>query len=79
MPPNLKFIVDDVEDEWGYEGSPFDYIHGRFLIASIRDWPRLIKQAFTYATYLPSHNLLVRFTSGPRLTSIKVHETRRMG
>ncbi|DAA77364.1 TPA_exp: hypothetical protein A8136_6624 [Trichophyton benhamiae CBS 112371] len=47
VPPNLKFIVDDVEDEWGYEGSPFDYIHGRFLIASIRDWPRLIKQAFT--------------------------------
>ncbi|EFR01251.1 hypothetical protein MGYG_04255 [Nannizzia gypsea CBS 118893] len=46
VPPNLKFIVDDVEDEWGYENSPFDYIHGRFLIASIRNWPRLIQQSF---------------------------------
>ncbi|KAF3479485.1 uncharacterized protein GIQ15_06461 [Arthroderma uncinatum] len=47
VPPNLKFIVDDVEDEWGYEDSPFDYIHGRFLIASIRDWQKLIRQAFS--------------------------------
>ncbi|KAM5507685.1 hypothetical protein McanMca71_000953 [Microsporum canis] len=46
VPPNVKFIVDDVEDEWGYEDSPFDYIHGRFLIASIRCWQKLIHQAF---------------------------------
>lgn len=46
VPPNLEFIVDDVEDEWGYENQPFDFIHARFLAGSIRDWPRLMKQAF---------------------------------
>ena len=49
MPPNLEFIVDDVEDEWGYEHQPFDFIHARFLAGAIRDWPRLMKQAFESA------------------------------
>lgn len=46
MPPNLQFIVDDIEDEWGYEDRPFDFIHARYLAGSIRDWPRLMKQAY---------------------------------
>ncbi|PGH14391.1 hypothetical protein AJ79_03033 [Helicocarpus griseus UAMH5409] len=46
VPANLKFVVDDVEDEWAYEHEPFDYIHGRFLVGAIRDWPRLMRQAF---------------------------------
>ncbi|KAK2782269.1 hypothetical protein FQN51_004660 [Onygenales sp. PD_10] len=46
VPSNLKFVVDDVEDEWAYESKPFDYIHGRFLVGAIRDWPRLMRQAF---------------------------------
>jgi hypothetical protein len=53
VPPNAKFIVDDVEDEWGYESNPFDYVHGRFLVGSIRDWPRLMLQAFRY---IPKNN-----------------------
>jgi hypothetical protein len=48
VPPNLEFIVDDVEDEWGYEHQPFDFIHARFLAGAIRDWPRLMKQAFEF-------------------------------
>lgn len=45
-PPNLQFYVDDIEDEWGYENTPLDYIHARFLAGGILDWPRLMHQAF---------------------------------
>ena len=47
IPPNLKFLVDDIEDPWGYENAPFDFIHARFLAGAIRDWPGLMKQAYT--------------------------------
>ncbi|KKA16274.1 Methyltransferase [Rasamsonia emersonii CBS 393.64] len=29
VPPNLKFVVDDIEAEWGYD-VPFDFIHARY-------------------------------------------------
>jgi SAM-dependent methyltransferase len=47
VPPNVKFEVDDVEAEWVYS-SKFDFIHCRYMIGSIRDWPRLIQQAFQF-------------------------------
>lgn len=46
VPPNLKFLVDDIEVDWGYENHPFDFVHACFLVGAIRDWPRLIRQAF---------------------------------
>ncbi|KAK2756460.1 hypothetical protein FQN54_005353 [Arachnomyces sp. PD_36] len=46
VPPNVKFLVDDVEDEWGYEDEPFDFIHARYLVGSVKDMKRLIKQAY---------------------------------
>jgi SAM-dependent methyltransferase len=45
VPPNVKFIVDDVEQEWA-ESQPFDYIHCRYMAGSIRNWPRLIQQCY---------------------------------
>ncbi|KAI9830543.1 MAG: hypothetical protein M1819_005501 [Sarea resinae] len=45
VPPNVKFVVDDVESEWSYE-KPFDFIHGRYLAGSISDWPKLMSQAY---------------------------------
>lgn len=48
VPPNLKFMIDDFEDEWGYEHQPFDYIHARYLATSVKDWPGLMKQAYEY-------------------------------
>ena len=48
VPPNCRFLLDDMEDDWDYEKNPFDYIHARFLAASINDWPRLVKQAYKY-------------------------------
>ncbi|KIX96766.1 uncharacterized protein Z520_07486 [Fonsecaea multimorphosa CBS 102226] len=46
VPPNLRFIIDDFEDEWAYGQAPFDYIHGRYLASAVRDWPHLVRQSF---------------------------------
>ncbi|PYI00695.1 S-adenosyl-L-methionine-dependent methyltransferase [Aspergillus sclerotiicarbonarius CBS 121057] len=45
VPPNVKFVVDDVEKDW-VETEPYDYIHCRYMAGSIRDWPRLIQQCY---------------------------------
>jgi len=45
VPPNVSFEVDDMESDWVY-ASPFDYIHARYLAGSIKDWPRLVSQAY---------------------------------
>ncbi|KAL1991244.1 hypothetical protein VTN49DRAFT_5748 [Thermomyces lanuginosus] len=46
VPPNVKFLIDDIEAEWTYEKNPFDFIHARNLVVSIRDFGRLIKQCY---------------------------------
>ena len=48
VPPNVKFLVDDIESEWAYESNPFDFIHARYLLVSIKDFPKLIKQCYQY-------------------------------
>ena len=45
VPPNVTFEVDDMEKEWCYNSS-FDYIHCRYLAGAIRDWPKLMGQAY---------------------------------
>jgi SAM-dependent methyltransferase len=47
VPPNVKFEVDDIENEWVY-AQPFDYIHSRYLACALRDWPRLMQQMYKY-------------------------------
>ncbi|ORY02669.1 S-adenosyl-L-methionine-dependent methyltransferase [Clohesyomyces aquaticus] len=47
VPPNVKFEVDDIEDEWVYS-TKFDFIHARYLACSIRDWPKLMRQAYKF-------------------------------
>lgn len=44
VPPNVKFEVDDVCDEWVY-AVPFDFIHIRGLYGSVGDWDQLYAQA----------------------------------
>jgi hypothetical protein len=51
VPPNVKFEVDDIENEWVYS-SPFDFIHCRAMAAVIADWPRLAKQCFQLSVQL---------------------------
>ncbi|KIV99165.1 hypothetical protein, variant [Verruconis gallopava] len=45
VPPNVFFEIDDMEETWTFS-RPFDYIHGKFLAGSIRDWPKLMAQSF---------------------------------
>jgi len=40
IPPNVEFIVDDIEDEWAY-ASDFDYVHLRMVGLSIKDNEKL--------------------------------------
>ncbi|KAG8672936.1 hypothetical protein FPOAC1_006236 [Fusarium poae] len=37
VPPNLRFIIDDIEEEWQYSNL-FDYIHSRMMNSSVADW-----------------------------------------
>lgn len=45
-PPNCSFLIDDVEEEWVYPSGPFDFIHIRCMMGSVKDWPRMYGQAF---------------------------------
>ena len=45
VPPNVRFEVDDIEADWTFSGY-FDFIFCRQMGATLRDWPRLMKQCF---------------------------------
>jgi len=47
VPPNASFEVDDIEEEWTFSGK-FDFIFSRFMTGSIRNWPKLLEQAFKF-------------------------------
>jgi hypothetical protein len=42
------FEVDDVELPWTYPKNYFDYIHMRNLAQGIKDWPKLMQQAYVF-------------------------------
>ncbi|KAL7268821.1 hypothetical protein RUND412_008542 [Rhizina undulata] len=46
VPSDLRFEVDDIEEDWQYLDNSFDFIHIRSLGGYIYDWPKLYKQAF---------------------------------
>jgi hypothetical protein len=46
IPPNLRFVVDDIEDEWIYPENHFDYIHIRHTLHSIRKPAALMETAY---------------------------------
>ncbi|KAH6874386.1 S-adenosyl-L-methionine-dependent methyltransferase [Thelonectria olida] len=45
VPPNVQFIVDDIDEEWNYT-RPFDYIHSRMMTMSVKDWKDYLKKIF---------------------------------
>ncbi|KAH6951913.1 S-adenosyl-L-methionine-dependent methyltransferase [Fusarium avenaceum] len=45
VPPNVRFIIDDIDEEWNYAHS-FDYIHSRMMMFSIKDWETYIQKIF---------------------------------
>jgi len=48
VPPNVQFVVDDVEHEngWDYPDDHFDYIHIRHTLFSIKNRQQLIERAY---------------------------------
>lgn len=46
VPPNVKFVIDDIEDDWLYPPDYFDYIHCRHVTQTIKNRPRLMNHAF---------------------------------
>ncbi|KAI0996662.1 hypothetical protein K3495_g11521 [Podosphaera aphanis] len=48
VPPNVTFMVDDVESPWLKPQNYFDYIHARHTIMAIKDWPLLIQRAYEH-------------------------------
>lgn len=46
IPPNVQFLVDDAEAEWLYPDDSIDYIHFRHMAAFIKDWPKVLSQAY---------------------------------
>lgn len=54
--PNCSFEIDDAEQEWLYGPNSFDFIHNRNFVCAIRNWERLVGQAFRYV--LTGHTIL---------------------
>ncbi|UKZ55351.1 hypothetical protein TrVGV298_009172 [Trichoderma virens] len=45
LPPNVRFMVDDVESPWLHPRNHFDYIHSRHTVMAVRDWMKLFRRA----------------------------------
>jgi hypothetical protein len=45
LPPNVRFMIDDVESPWLHPNSHFDYIHSRHTVMAVRDWMKLFRRA----------------------------------
>jgi len=43
--PNVKFEIDDIECEWNFS-KKFDFIMGRYLMSGLKDYKRVIEQAY---------------------------------
>lgn len=45
IPPNVEFIVDDIEDEWVH-ASDYDFAHFRFVNTLLRDNVGVLNKIF---------------------------------
>ncbi|KAF5665745.1 methyltransferase [Fusarium heterosporum] len=48
LPPNVHFMVDDVESTWLHPQDHFDYIHSRHTVQAIKNWPQLFGNALQH-------------------------------
>ncbi|CCE28046.1 uncharacterized protein CPUR_01520 [Claviceps purpurea 20.1] len=46
IPPNVRFEIDDATLEWTWNDNHFDFIHIRYIVGGIQDWPGLFKEAY---------------------------------
>lgn len=47
VPANVKFEIDDCEQAWTFE-KPFDFVHARYMVATVIDWQNFVNQAFKF-------------------------------
>ncbi|KAK4235844.1 hypothetical protein C8A03DRAFT_36296 [Achaetomium macrosporum] len=48
VPPNVRFMVDDIESPWLHPRNYFDYVHSRHTVMAIKDWPKLMRRALEH-------------------------------
>ncbi|KAL8961218.1 MAG: hypothetical protein Q9193_002190, partial [Seirophora villosa] len=66
VPENVHFEIDDCEAKHWTWPEDFDYIHARYMIASIGNWAALIRKAYKHTKpggYFELQELDCRFTS----------------
>ncbi|KAF4850564.1 Secondary metabolism regulator LAE1 [Colletotrichum siamense] len=47
IPPNVKFLVDDAEDDW-LNGDDFDFVHLRTMASVLKNLDKVIGQAYSH-------------------------------
>lgn len=50
VPPNVKFMIDDIEDEWA-NGPDWDFVHFRGMALTLRDLQKAVDQTFEYVLF----------------------------
>lgn len=67
VPPNVKFEIDDVEDNWTWPVDHFDVIYSQFMLSgSIANIPKYFEQAFKHCKpggYFEVHDLYTCISS----------------
>lgn len=48
VPPNVRFLVDDAEAPWLFGQDSLDLVHMRNMSTAIKDWDKLLGQAYRY-------------------------------
>lgn len=46
VPPNVRFMVDDVESPWLHKSNHFDFVHARHTSVAIKQMPKLLSEAY---------------------------------
>ncbi|KLP16767.1 methyltransferase [Fusarium fujikuroi] len=46
VPPNVKFEIEDFNQDWTFPPESFDYVHLRYLVGCVPNWDNLFEQAF---------------------------------
>ncbi|KAF5567490.1 methyltransferase [Fusarium napiforme] len=46
VPPNVKFEIEDFNQDWTFPSESFDYVHLRYLVGCVPNWDYIFEQAF---------------------------------
>ncbi|KAG9496468.1 hypothetical protein J7337_011244 [Fusarium musae] len=46
VPPNVKFEIEDFNQDWTFPPESFDYVHLRYLVGCVPNWDYIFEQAF---------------------------------